>query len=347
MYFIDWLFYRSHHETGEEPEDFKQATAVFEEEVKKVLESNGHDVKRVASETPYDARSIYKITDDYIDVRTFFDEWRGGAVFGLLGPFILAFWMFLFIAVPDSFVWFTGVNYGTGSEGELGDYLLSIFFMVSTVGVIYVMFRYFFWLLRMECLVQRHIVIRFNRNTRKVYINRPKFAGGNKVYDWDVITPSVEPSDPVMTGDLYREPKRSVLMLMFLKQQTGEDHHDIVLAGAPLRSDREMYDLWEYIRRFMEEGRDSVPEPRCIPTFPWPWRSFLAPWSFIELQWHQAPWSPKMIALVVLVSPAMLVHAVAHWCSLLTCWPVYWPKTLRRESTMTAAEFAQEREQRA
>ena len=40
-----------------------------------------------------------------------------------------------------------------------------------------------------------------------------------------------------------------------------------------------------------------------------------------------------MIALVLIASPVMLLHAVAHWCSLLLCWPVYWPRQLRREST--------------
>ena len=192
-----------------------------------------------------------------------------------------------------------------------------------------VAFKYLFWIFRMECLVQRHIVVRFNRKTRKIYINRPNFAGGNQVYDWDDVVASVDPDDQVVT----KKRKREILMLFFFKQRTGAEYHDVVFLGAPLRSDHELYALWEYIRRYMEEGPESIPKPKCIPSFPWPWRSLLAPWSFLENKWAAAPWSPRMIALVLIASPVMLLHAVAHWCSLLLCWPVYWPRQLRREST--------------
>ncbi len=150
----------------------------------------------------------------------------------------------------------------------------------------------------MECLVQRHIVVRFNRKTRKIYINRPNFAGGNRVYDWDDVVASVDPDDRVVT----RQRKREILMLFFFKQRTGAEYHDVVFLGAPLRSDHELYALWEYIRRYMEEGPESLPKPRCIPNFPWPWRSLLAPWSFLENKWAAAPWSPGMVALVVIAS---------------------------------------------
>ncbi len=186
-------------------------------------------------------------------------------------------------------------------------------------------FKYLFWIFRMECLVQRHIVVRFNRKTRKVYINRPNFAGGNKVYHWDDVVASVDPDDMVVT----KKRKREILMLFFFKQRTGAEHHDAVFLGSPLRSEHELYALWEYIRRYMEEGPESIPKPRCIPSFPWPWRSLLAPWSFIENRWARNPWSLKMIALVIVLSPVMLLHATAHWCSLLLCWPVYWPRDFR------------------
>uniref|UniRef100_UPI0032AF99B6 DUF6708 domain-containing protein n=1 Tax=Chromohalobacter sp. 11-W TaxID=2994061 RepID=UPI0032AF99B6 len=137
------------------------------------------------------------------------------------------------------------------------------------------------------------------------------------------------PDDQVVT----KQRKREILMLFFFKQRTGAEYHDVVFLGAPLRSDHELYALWEYIRRYMEEGPERIPKPKCIPRFPWPWRSLLAPWSFLENKWAAAPWSPGMIALVIVVSPLMLVHATAHWCSLLLCWPVYWPRKLRREST--------------
>lgn len=94
MYFLDWLFHRAFTSKDDDIFDFKEALSGFEDEVRKLLESPGNEVDRVVSETPSDARSIYRITDDYIDVRTFFDEWRGGGVVGLLGPFLVVLFMF-------------------------------------------------------------------------------------------------------------------------------------------------------------------------------------------------------------------------------------------------------------
>ncbi|MBZ9574727.1 hypothetical protein KGR00_08420 [Halomonas coralii] len=284
--------------------------------------------ERQVSDAPSDARSIYRMNDTYMDVRTFFDEWRGGIVLGL-SPLLLGVLGFPFsFLIPMGGDLMSGHTFHTGRAIEASDYMA---FLVLLFGWLLMLaaFIYLFWIFRMECLVQRHIVVRFNRKTRKIYINRPNFAGGNRVYDWDDVVASVDPDDRVVT----KQRKREILMLFFFKQRTGAEYHDVVFLGAPLRSDHELYALWEYIRRYMEEGPESLPKPRCIPSFPWPWRSLLAPWSFVENKWAAAPCRPGMIALVVIASPLMLIHAVAHWCSLLLCWPVYWPRKLRREST--------------
>ncbi|GEN22714.1 hypothetical protein HCU01_06630 [Halomonas cupida] len=327
MYFNDWLLHRTLTASKKDITGFEGDMKAFEKEAMKYGEQYRGFQSRSISDEPSDARSIYRMNDTYMDVRTFFDEWRGGVLVGL-SPLLLGVVGFpISFLIPLLDVFIHGVWPNTGEKATAADY-------IGTIGmwglwiIMVVAFRYLFKIFRLECLVQRHIVVRFNRKTRKVYINRPNFAGGNKVYHWDDVVASVDPDDMVVT----KKRKREILMLFFFKQRTGAEHHDAVFLGAPLRSEHELYALWEYIRRYMEEGPESIPKPRCIPSFPWPWRSLLAPWSFIENRWARNPWSLKMIALVIVLSPVMLLHATAHWCSLLLCWPVYWPGDLRRES---------------
>ncbi|WP_256985238.1 DUF6708 domain-containing protein [Chromohalobacter israelensis] len=328
MYFVEWLMHRTLTASKKDITGFEGDMKQFEKATEKYGKQYRGMQERQVSDAPSDARSIYKMNDTYMDIRTFFDEWRGGVLLGL-SPLLLGLFFFPVFILPEMTVaLFTGVVPGAGRSVSVGDYV-GIAGTWAIWLVFLAAFVYLFWVFRMECLVQRHIVVRFNRKTRKVYINRPNFAGGNQVYDWDDVVASVDPDDQVVT----KKRKREILMLFFFKQRTGAEYHDVVFLGAPLRSDHELYALWEYIRRYMEEGPESIPKPKCIPRFPWPWRSLLAPWSFLENKWAAAPWSPRMIALVLIASPVMLLHAVAHWCSLLLCWPVYWPRQLRREST--------------
>jgi hypothetical protein len=328
MYFIEWLMRRTLTASKKDITGFEGDMKQFEKATEKYGKQYRGMQERQVSDAPSDARSIYRLNDTYMDVRTFFDEWRGGVVLGLF-PLLLGVVGFpLSFLIPMGTDLINGHTLNTGRAIVTSDYVA---FLILLAGWLLMLaaFKYLFWIFRMECLVQRHIVIRFNRKTRKIFINRPNFAGGNQVYGWDDVVASVDPDDRVVT----KKRKREILMLFFFRQCTGAPYHDVVFLGAPLRSEHELYALWEYIRRYMEEGPESLPKPRCIPRFPWPWRSLLAPWSFIENKWAAAPWSPKMIALVVVVSPLMLLHAVAHWCSLMLCWPVYWPRQLRREST--------------
>ncbi|WP_232823868.1 DUF6708 domain-containing protein [Salinicola sp. CPA57] len=330
MYFVEWLMRRTLTASKKDITGFEGDMKQFEKATEKYGKQYRGMQERQVSDVPSDARSIYRMNDTYMDVRTFFDEWRGGVTIGL-SPLLLGLLSFPFLfLIPLLDVFFYGVWPATGDVATNESYVAAVGMWVIWF-VMVAAFVYLFWIFRMECLVQRHIVVRFNRKTRKIYINRPNFAGGNQVYDWDDVVASVDPDDQVVT----KQRKREILMLFFFKQRTGAEYHDVVFLGAPLRSDHELYALWEYIRRYMEEGPGSIPAPKCIPRFPWPWRSLLAPWSFLENKWAAAPWSPGMIALVVIVSPLMLIHAVAHWCSLLLCWPTYWPRQLRRESTAT------------
>uniref|UniRef100_UPI002468BD80 DUF6708 domain-containing protein n=1 Tax=Chromohalobacter sp. 11-W TaxID=2994061 RepID=UPI002468BD80 len=251
MYFVEWLMRRTLTASKKDITGFEGDMKQFEKATEKYGKQYRGMQERQVSDAPSDARSIYKMNDTYMDVRTFFDEWRGGVLLGL-SPLLLGLFFFPYLLASPTSIFWTGAMPNTGRVAEVTDYIA----ILGTWGLWVVMvaaFWYLFWIFRMECLVQRHIVVRFNRKTRKITINRPNFAGGNQVYDWDDVVASVDPDDQVVT----KQRKREILMLFFFKQRTGAEHHDVVFLGAPLRSDHELYALWEYIRRYMEEGPES------------------------------------------------------------------------------------------
>jgi hypothetical protein len=116
---------------------------------------------------------------------------------------------------------------------------------------------------------------RFNRTTRKVYVLRPARYGGNVVLDWDRVQAHVNWCAPrEMTHDDLRDPvarqarqdnrggQFGICGLVLYwppldpadKERAGEE---VLWVGPKLAGEN----LWQYIRTFMEEGMDAVPEP--------------------------------------------------------------------------------------
>lgn len=103
--------------------------------------------------------------------------------------------------------------------------------------------------------------IRFNRLTRKVYVLRPKNCGGNAVFDWDRLVCLMNPEAPDPMGEqkikaiaLYHPPFDANDL-----QAKGED---CIFFGPSIQiGEQESGPLWEYVRRYMEEGPtlDTVP----------------------------------------------------------------------------------------
>jgi len=102
--------------------------------------------------------------------------------------------------------------------------------------------------------------IRFNRLTRKVYVLRPGYCGGNKVFDWDRLVALCDLSGPRRT--------LKVLALYYppfdAKDQPVKGPakgEDCIFVGNVLPSYAAALPTWEYIRRYMQEGPtvDRIP----------------------------------------------------------------------------------------
>lgn len=103
--------------------------------------------------------------------------------------------------------------------------------------------------------------VRFNRLTRKVYLLRPDFCGGNKIFEWSSLAalmsrvPDNHPASSKIIGSLvlYRPPT----------DPQDWSSEDALFVGPSLYlGSVQAEPLWEYIRRYMEEGPtiDEIPQ---------------------------------------------------------------------------------------
>ncbi|WP_081262326.1 hypothetical protein [Ralstonia solanacearum] len=134
---------------------------------------------------------------------------------------------------------------------------------------------------------------RFNHTTRKVYVLRPKRYGGNVVLDWDRVKAHVNWCAPrEMTSDQIDDKfarqlrqergggpfgMRGLVLYWppFDPNDPERKGEDVLWVGPKLAGEG----LWQYIRTFMEEGMDKVPEPN---EYEWLRKGFHTPGQHLE-----------------------------------------------------------------
>ena len=114
-----------------------------------------------------------------------------------------------------------------------------------------------------DCRLPRDTPIRFNRNTRKIYVYEytaalqrlKRWRTEIKIYDWDQIEAEITKSS-VFTGKTYTV--RHELVLVICKAETNEVIDRISLKGNDVGVETPCQ-LWSYIRRFMAYGPSRIP----------------------------------------------------------------------------------------
>ncbi|HCQ47359.1 MAG TPA: hypothetical protein DIW53_11505, partial [Achromobacter sp.] len=178
----------------------------------------------------------------------------------------------------------------------------------------YVYFKYLFRFTRLESLTSRHLLIRFNRITRQVYLHRPPSCGGIAVLPWDDIHHDAVPGVNLVVG--------------WYPPYSPLPFPNMVFVGKKSVSEFDMKAEWEYIRRYMDEGGlDAVSPPRLSSHLPLPWPAFAA--QFEALGPYLRHSGPLTWLGMLLISPALLVIGLGHWVSLMLCWRPRWPKIIR------------------
>ena len=175
-----------------------------------------------------------------------------------------------------------------------------------------------FVLLKREIFRYTHYPIRFNRRTRKVYGFR--WDGTVMVADWDKL---------VVTVLKPRGYKNNYTVCLHRMDETGEIVLDTFgLPAEQARDSPHLLKLWEFIRRYMEEGPENlVDQVIGVHTVnirrEGYWRGF---WVMIS---NDLSFMPPLIAW--LISPLMLIYAVGRWLASHTSKIPKWPEEVEAE----------------
>jgi hypothetical protein len=253
--------------------------------------------------------SIYEKNDVFMEVCGHFENSRGilGAAAALLPSALIIFQAYVVsIFVRD---WIRGTT-NDGFSFGLDHDIVGVLFAAFLVFSIWLFKKLAYPIINKDYFTTRRILIRFNRVTRKVYIHRPKYAGGVKIYDWDSMEALLDNQGGDAKGDgrlvvgWSDYEARKMIGGEFVGRATGNEENGKA--------------WWEYIRRYMEEGAESVPKP-----FPRLWKGA---WPHVSLMsvFYLYPerirnGGPIWWIGLLILAPIDLLRATLHWIAMLLC----------------------------
>lgn len=330
MYLFERVIWSGRTESPEQREYWAQEVAKTKEEIVALVpECTKPEDEKVwehydpVSDLATDAESLYDFNDTYVDVRAAFQEEKRGLItFGFLSmALVMNLYMFELSVVSLGCLAILGDG---DYEAWQPEAVISWVLATATWSAMnYYLWKYTWRWFCVELFTQRHLIARFNRKTRQVYINRPSYAGGVVVLPWEAVLPAINPEDPDFMG------VGGFLLLAFPSEHTGAGYDEVLMLGRPMHGNDELVGFWEFIRRYMEEGPQAVPKPkRLLPLSPTPIEPIRATLRFMSGFWRNGG---KIAAVVTgtLLSPLILLHALCHWISLLLCWAPRWPKEIQ------------------
>lgn len=324
MYWIEWMIWYMQTSSGER-ENWEETRKKYMTEKRSGKFSHEKvfpGIRESVSDMPCADGSVYECNEIYVEIMAGESSERRGVVTCFSVCLIYLLCNLAVDVVTDNKIILSALY--DGQAVTRGDYASAAFITLLNAATFYVAFRYGRTLVNLENFVQRRMLIRFNRFTRQVYLHRPKFAGGITVLDWEQVTVDSAVGDNNEGANIGRK-----LILFWEPCMPDRPHLHLAFVGKRADGTGDIANLWEFIRRYMEEGPQSVPAPKkLLGTVPWPWLSVMASLSFFRPLWGAGlRW--QVACIVALASPALALHAVGHWVSLLLCWEPRWPRIIR------------------
>jgi len=339
MYFLDYAMYQGALEAAQE--ELERGRKFTKKELIERAKEGGIRLsrKKVEAATDYtghherlceradDLGLLHACNDTWLEVRTWNNDIRGVMTLFALA----AYWMFWGMAtVPDwiavirlhqTGLWFDRPLLATTTRLELQ--LSTIGITAMAAAATWAMHRY---LLRYEWPTQRWIRLRFNRKTRKVYLLRPKYAGGLMVFDWTDTQPDFPQDKGVDAPYLYWA------FLGWRGKELGQPLvSQFIGRRTSFKTTGDWMAFWEYIRRYMEEGPDSVPKPKTVighrPSIREAWISVT--------QWYPAFQQKGAIGkisdgITLLILPLIVLMFVGNFLGQCLTWQARFPKEIER-----------------
>lgn len=318
MYLLEWMFWRMNIESP----SARKASEAAQTQTRSTKNNFEEDLKsdlhfRSVSENPCLRGPLFTFDNTVMELRCGGSEEKRGLITlaTLGGVGLLALSSVVFSST------FIMLNINLFPDFSILTITLTTLILSISAGTAYLYARYGFQLTRLEMLTSRHLLVRFNRKTQQVHLHRPSYCGGIVTFAWKTTgSTATDPKDDRLSAGMR-------LGLVWHPHFTGLPHMEIALLGKQGQGGSELRDEWEFIRRYMEEGPDSVPRPRLSTRFPSPVQAFSAQFEGLGRFFRKSSW-PFKVALL-LIWPAFVVVGISHWLSLMLCWRPRWPKIIR------------------
>ncbi len=335
MYYMEWL--QAMGSRRHKPDswmdsvqrDVASKIAVREAKLKgkqlEVWHGRETDLREVRAETLDDNNAIYCKTSTYLDVCTYNDDKRGllTMIFCALLYGVLPWAVFVIYA---NYVMLTTGMQMSGDPIDAAAILISLISYLVFAAVAYAFYRYLARIWCLEAFTMRRLVVRFNRETRKVYFLRPTFLGGVKAYNWEDI-------DAALPKDMPNHEGMGGMLMIGTRVADNQNPHspfatDVAFVGNACRDYQHLLSFWEYIRRFMEDGADAVPAPKRLRSkWPNPLRSMLTV-SRLSLP-GGFDLGRMFLWLRLVLAPVFFIWGLGHYASLLLSYEPRFPKAIR------------------
>jgi hypothetical protein len=210
------------------------------------------DPKQPLDIAPLADRNVERITEHCLDVNAkgaYIVKGRGGGAWWMI-------WMILFVIVGGTLLWlYAGIrgDYGLLSSQSLQQLSELIIFLYAP-SILFFGISLYVWPVRVW---RNHIPIRFNRATRKVYFH---WQGTTYIEDWDTLRAYFKMQAGLSgVGAPIRDPQINIEF-----HDAQGNAFTVFVVGTErlgLTDEEQAATFWEYIRRYMEEGPQSVPAP--------------------------------------------------------------------------------------
>jgi hypothetical protein len=199
------------------------------------------DPKQPIDIAPLADRNVERITEHCLDVNAkgaYIVKGRGGGAWWMI-------WMALACLIPSLII-------PPFSSEPLEVFAASLSF--ASVSIVALGISLYVWPVRVW---RNHIPIRFNRATRKVYFH---WKGTTYIEDWDTLRAYFKMQAGLSgVGAPIRDPQINIEF-----HDAQGNAFTVFVVGTErlgLTDEEQAATFWEYIRRYMEEGPQSVPAP--------------------------------------------------------------------------------------
>lgn len=272
-----------------------------------------------SSDVPRTHSPLYAYNTVFLEMRCGATEEKRGLISGLtIGYVGILLYLWIGVNTPEIVTIFRWI--ACEQTRQFIGWGNFVFDLLLTSTPLFLYLKYGLPFTRWEMLTSRHLLIRFNRITRQVHLHRPKYCGGIVTLPWQATRSLANgPEDDHSVG--------SRLCLHWHPRETGLSHGEIAFLGKQSEGGSDLRDEWEFIRRYMEEGPDSVPKPRLTTHLPSPLQAFSPQFEGMHRYFRNSTWRLKLA--LPFIWPAFAIIGTGHWLSLLLCWKPRWPKIIR------------------